>query len=146
MPILYAMVTALLLKVYRVDITSTFMWVSMNYIAQALISISLITLGAQLRTISFISIESPVFLSAFFRLIINPIFTLALILLFKINNVAAQTLLIITSVPTAINSALIAIEFNNNQNFASKTVITSTVLSFFSIGIVVYISRILFPF
>lgn len=146
MPILYAMVIALLLKVYKVDITSTFTWVSMNYIAQALISISLITLGAQLRTISFISIESSVFLSAFFRLIINPIFTLALILLFKINNVAAQTLLITTSVPTAINSALIAIEFNNNQNFASKTVITSTVLSFFSIGIIVYISRILFPF
>lgn len=58
----------------------------------------------------------------FTRLIMGPILALILIYVLGFDGVIAQTVLISYSVPTAVNTALIAVECNNNQNFASQEV------------------------
>jgi len=54
-------------------------------------------------------------------------------------------LLISYSVPTAVNTALIAVECGNNQDFASQEVMISTILSGVTLTLAIYIARILFP-
>ena len=54
MPVLYAMLSGVLLNVYNVPIPS-FIWVPANYIADALIGLALFTLGAQVAKIKFLT-------------------------------------------------------------------------------------------
>jgi malate permease and related proteins len=52
--------------------------------------------------------------------------------------------MISSSIPTAVNTALIAVERNNHPDFASMAVMTSTILSSITLVIVVYVSRLIF--
>jgi predicted permease len=79
------------------------------------------------------------------RLVLGPILAFLLIYLFRFHGVIAQTVLISYSVPTAVNTALIAVECNNNQSFASQVVMMSTVFSAATLSIAIFAARILFP-
>ncbi len=47
--------------------------------------------------------------------------------------------------PTAVNSALIAVENDNHPDFATQVVIMTTILSALTMTGVIYLSNILFP-
>ncbi len=66
-------------------------------------------------------------------------------LYFGFTGVTAQTILIAYSVPTGINTALIALEYDNNQNYAIQAVVASTIFSIITLTFVVYIAGILYP-
>ena len=68
-----------------------------------------------------------------------------LINLFKFEGIIAKVAFISSSVPTALNTALIAVECNNNKDFAAQTVMLSTALSAITMAGVVYISSLMFP-
>ncbi|WP_425059527.1 hypothetical protein [Sporomusa carbonis] len=61
------------------------------------------------------------------------------------TGAVAQTVLIAYSVPTAVNTALIAVECDSCQNFASQTVIMSTIFSAVTLTLAIYAARIIFP-
>lgn len=52
MPVLYAMLSGVLLNAWNVAIPEP-IWVSANYIADAMIAIALLTLGAQVAKMEF---------------------------------------------------------------------------------------------
>lgn len=145
MPIIYAIVLAFIFKSLPYDITKLPIWPSLNYATNALVPISLLTLGIQLRRtpIEFKNIE--VYLSSFIRLLVGPIMAIIFIGLFRLDGVIAQVVMISSSVPTSVNSALIAVEYDNYPDFASQAVMTSTLLSTISLAFVIYMARILFP-
>lgn len=62
----------------------------------------------------------------------------------NITGIAAKTLMISSSLPTAVNTALIAIERKNYPDFASQAVMSATLCSAITLVLVVYISRIIF--
>lgn len=145
MPSIYAIPIALLLKYFKVDITITPLWPAIEYIKGGLVPIALITLGAQLSQTKFDFRNINVNIAVFTRLIIGPILSLGLIYVFRFTGVIAQTALIAYSVPTAVNTALIAVECDNNQDFASQEVMVSTIYSAVTLTSAIYIARILFP-
>ena len=145
MPSIYAIPLALLLKYFNVDITSTPIWPTLEYVKSGLVPIALISLGVQLSKTKFDVRNVNVNIAVFVRLIIGPMIALALIHILGFNRIIAQVLLISYSVPTAVNTALIAVECDNNQDFASQEVMVSTILSGVTLTSVIYIARILFP-
>ena len=145
MPSIYAIPLALSLKYFNVDITSTPIWPTLEYVKNGLVPIALISLGVQLSKTKFDFRDVNVNIAVFTRLIIGPMAALALIHILGFNRIIAQVLLISYSVPTAVNTALIAVECNNKQNFASQEVMVSTILSGVTLTSVIYIARILFP-
>lgn len=56
----------------------------------------------------------------------------------------AQVLFISSSVPSAVSTALIAVEFNNEPDFASQVVMTGTLMSAVTVTAVIYLSKIIF--
>ena len=56
----------------------------------------------------------------------------------------SQALFIDSAMPTSVNSAVIAQEYNNHPNFAAQIVLFSTMISAITVSIVIYFSRILF--
>lgn len=145
MPSIYAIPLALLLKYFRVDITPTPLWPTLVYLKGVLVPMALITLGVQLSKTEFDFKSSDVNIAVFTRLILGPILALILIYSFGFTGVIAQTLLISYSVPTAVNTALIAVEFDNYTTFASQEVMVSTIYSAVTLTSVIYIARLLFP-
>ncbi|WP_449539136.1 AEC family transporter [Ferdinandcohnia sp. Marseille-Q9671] len=143
MPVLYAMLAGILLNYLRIPIPS-FVWVPANYIADAMIGIALFTLGAQVAQIKFNAGLSKVYWSLFIRLLVGPAIALGMIFLFHIDGIFAQALFIASSMPTSVNSAIIAEEYDNYPGFAAQIVLFSTLFSSITISIVIYLSRLLF--
>jgi len=143
MPVLYAMLSGLLLNIFNVPIPS-FIWVPAKYIADAMIALALFTLGAQVAQLKFISALSAVYYSLTIRLIIGPIIALGIIFTFGMDGILAQALLIGSAMPTSVNSAVIAQEYDNHPTFAAQIVLFSTLLSAITVSIVIYVARLLF--
>lgn len=143
MPVLYAMLAGITLNFFSVPIPS-FVWVPANYIAEAMISLALLTLGAQVAQIQFKTGLSSVYFSILIRLVIGPIIALAIIFIFRVDGITAQALLIASAMPTSVNSAVIAQEYNNYPNFAAQIVLFSTLISAITVTLVIYLARVLF--
>lgn len=145
MPSIYAIPLAFFLKYMHFDMTATPLWPAVEYVKEGLVPVSLITLGVQLSKTKFNFSSIDVYFSAFTRLIIGPLLAFAYICLFGFSGITAQTLLISYSVPTAVNTALIAVECSNNPDFASQAVVVSTIFSSITLTLAVFMARIIFP-
>ena len=66
-------------------------------------------------------------------------------LAFRIDGIMAQVMIISAGLPTAVNTALIAVEFDNKPDFASQTVMISTLLSSVTLTVVIYFATKMFP-
>lgn len=145
MPVIYAIPTALMLKLVPCDFTKAPVWPGLEYIKDGLVPVALITLGVQLAKTSFDHGNKEVYISVFTRLIGGPVLAVLMIYIFGFSGVVAQTIMIAYSVPTAVNTALIAVECNNCEEFASQTVMMSTLFSAVTLTLSIYMARILFP-
>jgi malate permease and related proteins len=145
MPTVYMIPLAFILKAMPIHLQDMPFWPGFIYIKDGMISFALLTLGVQLSKTKFSFNNKDVYLSCFLRLIGGPIMALLVIKLVGINGISAQTLMISSAIPTAVNTALIAVERNNHPDFASLAVMTSTILSSITLVFVVYLSRVIFP-
>lgn len=144
MPAVYAIAAALVLKCIPFDFTTTFIWPAAVYVKDGLVSIALLTLGIQLSKSVFVLKHWEVYLAAFMRLVGGPALALLLIWLLGIHGEMARVLFISSSVPTAVNTALIAVELDNEKDFSSQVVMTATLFSAVTLTAVIYLSTILF--
>ncbi|ORX22852.1 transporter [Thermoanaerobacterium sp. PSU-2] len=145
MPTIYAIPAALLLKLLPVDLTKIPIWPAAEYIKNAFVPFALISLGAQLSYTNISFKNKEVYLSAVTRLLGGPIIAFLLIKIFGFSGVVAQALMISSSTPSAVNTALIAVEFDNCKDYASQLVMVSTLLSTITLTLVIYVSRVIFP-
>jgi len=145
MPAIYAIPTVFLLKYLEFDMTQTALWPALVYLKNGLVPLSLLTLGAQLAKTTFDFRNVEVHLSVFSRLIIGPLLAILFIYIMGFHGIVAQTILIAYSVPTAVNTALIAVECDSCQDFASQAVMVSTIFSAVTLTLAIYLARIIFP-
>ncbi len=145
LPVIPAIILVLIMKAINFDMTITPIWPVLIHLKNGLVAIALIALGIQLAKIKFDFKDVNVYLSSFIRLVIGPALAILFIYLFGFTGITAQTILIAYSVPTGINTALIAMEYNNNQNYAIQAVVSSTIFSMITLTFVIYIAGILYP-
>ncbi len=143
MPVLYAMVIGIGLNLLDVDVPE-FVLIPANYIADAMVAIALVTLGAQVAQLRFAKNLSVVYVSLILRLLLGPAIALGIIYVLGIDGVTAQALLISSAMPTAVNSAIIAQEYENEPELSAQIVLASTVFSMVTVTIVISISRMIF--
>jgi len=144
MPIIYVIFFAFIMKLIPYDLTRLPLWHSLNYIANALVAVNLIALGVQLSKTRFAFNNTDVYLSCFLRLLIGPVIILPLIYILKLEGIAAQVVMISSALPTAVNTALIAVEYDNYPDYASQVVMVSTLLSSITLAVIIYFARLLF--
>ena len=145
MPSFYAVILAFILKLIPYNFEQLPIWTALTYIKDGFIPLALISLGVQLSQTKIKFWDPDVLLSAFVRLVGGPVIAFILVSLFGIKGIMAQVLIISSSVPTAVNTAMISVEFNNSPGFASRAVMVSTLLSAITLTAVIYTVRILFP-
>lgn len=145
MPSIYIIPITLILRQINFDMKTTFVWPALVYLKDGLVPIALLTLGVQLSKTKIDFRNLNVLISVFTRLVIGPVLAILFIWIFRFTGVVAQTVLIAYSVPTAVNTALLSVECDNNKEFATQAVVVSTVLSAVTLTIVIYLAGIIFP-
>ncbi len=144
LPIIYAIILGGLLHALQINIPD-FVWVPVDQLANSLIAIALILLGAQLSQISLRTIlNKTIIVSSIGRLVIGPSIALLLIYIMGLDGVVAQSLFIASSFPVSRNSATLALENDVHPDLAAQTVLFTTILSGITVTAVVYLASILF--
>lgn len=150
MPVPYVICGVFFIKWTGFDMTETFLWPVFQNSASALAAIVMTALGMQIHK-SQVSFSDPDgWIGCALRLIGGPAVGYGLILAaglagIRLEPVVCQTILIMSSVPSAVNSVLFAVEFHNHEDFATELIMMSTFLSCITMTGTIYMARILFP-
>lgn len=136
-PSIYAISLAFLLKPLPLDLTRlTWLWKPLEYTANGLIGFALITLGVQLAKTKPTSLRGPVSLALVLKLAIAPLVAWPLTMLFQFDPATSRILIAGAAAPTAVNTALLAHEFNGDSDFAASAVFYSTLASVVTVSVV----------
>lgn len=136
MPMLYSVLIAGLMRYADLAVAKP-LWTAMEVLAQGMVPLALITLGAQLANtrISFNRVE--VYFSNVLRLLGGPLLAWLLVWLWGIDGVAAQVIIICSAAPTAVSAVLLSMEYGNEPEFSSQAVFTSTLLSALTVPVII---------
>lgn len=150
MPVIYTLVAVFTIKFSGFDMTQVFLWPVFENCANALVSIVMLALGIQIHRSTIVFRDIDAWAGCTIRLVIAPLLAYLLLLLsdlagLHLSPVLKQTILIMASVPGAVNSVLYAVEFHNFEDFATELVMMSTLLSCITMTGVIYLARVLFP-
>ncbi|MFH5181930.1 AEC family transporter [Paenibacillus sp. TAB 01] len=140
MPIIYVIPVAFLMRGLHVPVPES-LYAPINYISDAFIATALITLGVQLGSMTWRLRFSDVLLSNVLRLLVGPVVSFAIVWLMGIHGVMAQALVLSSSVPTSLSTVLLAVEYDNEPEFSSQVVFSSTIFSIFTVTLVIYLMR-----
>jgi len=142
MPSIYVILLVIAVKTFHITMPELIL-VPLGYIAKGFIAIALITLGAQLSEMKIKIKLRDILLSSLTRLVLSPLLGFLLVWVMGIRGVLAQALVIGVSTPSAVNTAFIAKEFDNEPEYASQIVFVSTIMSALTISLVIYLTGML---
>ena len=110
-------------------------------LAYCTITLILMSLGIALTKLKVISLTNAI-VSSFARLVLGPLVGLFLIYFFELKDFAAGVLFIQCSMPSAILTYLVGSMYSNKTvvNNIASTIVVSTIASFFTIPIIVFIA------
>lgn len=136
MPATWALVAAVSVRTVGVTVWEP-LEVSLQALAQGLVPLALVTLGAQLASAQIPRPSPSVYVASLLRLLGGPLIAWGMVSLLGIDGVAGQVIVICAGAPSAVNTVLLAIEFRGNADFASQTVLMSTLLSAITMPLVI---------
>lgn len=143
MPVLYAIIFGCLFHLFNIPLAEPIR-ISISNIAAGMLSFALVTIGSQISSAKVQRNTLIVLLSSFVRLILSPACAYLLICLLGLQGMMAQALFIASAIPSSRNSAALALEYNNEPEFAAQAVLVSTLLSSVTLTIVIDFAYALF--
>jgi predicted permease len=138
MPVIYAIPLALIMRMAHIPIPLS-VNIPLQYISNAFMATALLTLGVQLGSMKWKFDFSSVLLSNFLRLCVGPVIGFIVVWMLGIQGVMAHALILSCAVPTSLSSVLLAVEYDNEPEFSAQAVFASTVLSMFTVTLVIYL-------
>jgi predicted permease len=143
MPSLYVLAIVLIVKGCAIKVPLQLM-MPLQYISGGFVGLALITLGVQLAEVKAKFRVNDVLLASFVRLILSPVLGFFLVWLLGIHGILAKSLIIGVSTPTAVNTAIIAREFDNEPEYAAQMVLVSTLFSAVTLSVIIYLVNLAF--
>ncbi|MDF1658224.1 MAG: AEC family transporter [Verrucomicrobiales bacterium] len=123
----WAVIIALTLRHFGNPIADVnFVWIPLTYLADALVAFALITLGVQLAKTKPPGIRGPLGHALIIRLLGGPAVAILFSWWFGFEGTIAAILIVGAAAPTAVNTALLAHEFDADSRFAAAAVFYST--------------------
>jgi predicted permease len=144
MPVIYVIPGALALRWLQVPVPDA-IEMPITYLADAFIGTALITLGVQLGSMEWRikrSLAVDVSISAVLRLVAGPLLAWGIVWLMGLDKLTAAALIVSSAVPTSLSSVLLAVEFDNEKEFASQAVFLSTLISIITVTVVIFFLNI----
>ena len=114
---------------------------ALHYIEGALVPVAVVTLGAQMAGLQAPRFGRALLLSLALRLVAAPVVGFGLVWALGIRGLLGEALMVSTSFPTAVNSALLALQFDNEPEFAAAAVFYSTLASALTVSATIWVAR-----
>jgi predicted permease len=140
LPMVYVLVVALGMRFLRLT-PPVPLNISLHWLADALVPIAVVTLGAQMAALKAPPLSVPLLVAMGLRLIFAPMLGFTTVYLLGIRGALGEALVISTAFPTAVNSALLALEYDNEPQFAAAAVFYSTLISSVTVSAVIYAAQ-----
>ena len=139
-PAFYSVLVSVLILYFQIPVPNFVVNTTM-LLTYATIFLILMSLGIALTRLKVFSFNKAL-ISSIARVILGPVVGLFLIYLFNLNGIAAGVLLIQCSMPSAILNYLVGSMYSPKSVIDSiaSTIVVSTILSFITIPIVVFIA------
>lgn len=139
MPIIYAIPLGFLMRGFRVPIPGP-IYEPITYISNGYIALALLTLGVQLGQMKWtLNRWTDIAVCNVLRLAVAPAIGFGVVTLLGLHGMMAKALVLSCAVPTSLSSVLLAVEFDNEPEFASQAVFSTTVFSVFTVTVVIYL-------
>lgn len=138
LPSIYAIPLALVCRGFHVPIPHP-IFLPMDYITKGFLAVALTTLGMQLGQMKWQIRAADVGLSNLLRLVGGPLLAFLTVRLLRIHGLVAEALVLSAAVPTSLSSMILAVEFDNEPDFASQVVFSSTVFSMVTVAFVIFL-------
>ena len=137
---LWAVAVALLVRWFHLPVQNVrWIWVPLEYFSQGLVAVALVTLGVQLSQTRVAQNFSRLGWALGLRLLVGPLLAVVLVPLFGFRGEDATIMIVSASFPTAVNTALLAHEFNADSQFAAAAVFYSTLVSMLTVTLLIAI-------
>ncbi len=128
MPLLYAVTLGIVLSITDASLPVPLL-TALRYLGDGLIPVALVTLGVQLAGQAALQDGAALGVAAFLRLVVSPLSMVAIVHWLGTPSELARVLILGAAVPTAVNTALLAIEFQVNPTLAAAIVLVTTIFS-----------------
>lgn len=138
MPVIYVIPIALIMRGFHIPVPHS-VGIAIDYVAKGFIATALTTLGVQLGSMKWSFKLKDVAISNVLRLCVGPLLGFVIVLAFGWHGDMAKALILSCAVPTSLSSVLLAVEFDNEPEFSSQAVFSSTVFSIFTVTFVIYL-------
>lgn len=140
-PAVYAVVAAAMIMLTRVELPLAIMR-PIGMLSDAALPIMLIVMGMQLERAAMPKQPMAVAIAVALSLVIGPIVGLGLSIVLGFSGPARQAAILLASMPAAVVTTVLALEFNLDPSFATSAVFVSTMLSPFSVVLIIaYLQR-----
>jgi len=140
MPTLYAIVLALLLRWQGWEVPGPLMK-SIEYLADGLIGIALLTLGVQLSRARLSRALGPVTAVTGMRLLASPLLAAALVPFFHFSKEVTAVLVVAAGFPVAVNLTILSAEYRQHEDLASQSIFISTLLSAVTLAVLLAVMK-----
>jgi len=127
-PMTIVLVPALVVNALEVDLP-TVADRSVGLLAGAIIPVMLLTLGIQLQDIGVPRLDLDVLRSLFAKLLVQPFVAIGVVAVMGLSDIAAGAVVLQAAMPTAVFTAVIAIELDNRPDETATIVMVSTLAS-----------------
>jgi predicted permease len=117
------------------------LWVPLQYFHNGLVAVALVTLGVQLSKTRATAALPRLGPALVLRLLGGPLVAWALVPLFAFEGEIGKTMILSASFPTAVNTALIAHEFQADTEYAAGAVFWSTLLSMITVTLLITVLK-----
>jgi hypothetical protein len=128
-PIVYAVLLAVLVNLINVDVTGSPVFKAVEMVGQGAVPLMILLLGMQLARTSLAKGMRTAGLAAFVKLAVAPILALPLAHLLNLTGPTLQACVVEASMPTAVTTAVLAIEFDACPEFVTSAIFLSTLAS-----------------
>jgi hypothetical protein len=115
---------------------------AVGHLARAMIPLALVTLGTQIARSRRAKQSGLVTSTTILRLIGGPIIGMGLVMLLRLKGLPAQVLLVGSGAPTAVNTTILAIEYDNEPDFTVNTVSVCTILSGVTVAALIFLVKL----
>ncbi len=138
MPVLYASIFGIVLQLIQVHVPEAIMN-GVDLVADASIPLVMLVLGMQLAAISKTRVQYRFVTSvSFIRIIISPLVATAILWFMPLSDLIKSVLIIQAAMPAAANTTMLALQFDTEPDLVSFTTFVTTIISIFSIPIVLH--------
>jgi len=139
-PMFYGLLAGLLVRVFGIEVPEPLMFV-VTRLRGAFVPLALMTLGAQLALINPGKNLELAGASSFIRLLISPVVMTLLALVFHLDAPTSAALVLLSSTPIAVNTFVLASEYDRSPELASQMIFVSTVFSLITVPVVLSFFR-----